>query len=395
MNIVLLNWKDGENDPFSYINSELKLRFEDHSCNVDIVSTEGELAQNIFLLDYQKGIDAVIAHQGIGSNIRLASNGKLIWDDLKVCLICLHSDHPSQAPQNHTADSKYIFHTYCNKGHELYSNNMITRINPATHLPLPSFYHKRNNKTPRKGEYFVFPKNIDPIYLIFENWKKTLPDIFYISLRNASEAIIDNYKLGNPVNHQDLIVKSIKICDIELISKTSVNLNESKIWHYIFQQTDKIYRNAASQLVVEELADFPLLINGRGWDYFSQNASKHHRFSNINLVKDADTQFNTLYGIIDVVPHKNSLHDRTLRAIAHSSGFLSNSQIDFNIELGKSFPDIFYSGIRDNLRLKAENVINDPEYHINNCQEFGALHDSRYSFTNFIDKIKYFKDLSI
>jgi hypothetical protein len=231
--------------------------------------------------------------------------------------------------------------------------------------------------------------------LIFENWKKTLPDIFYISLRNASEAIIDNYKLGNPVNHQDLIVKSIKICDIELISKTSVNLNESKIWHYIFQQTDKIYRNAASQLVVEELADFPLLINGRGWDYFSQNASKHHRFSNINLVKDADTQFNTLYGIIDVVPHKNSLHDRTLRAIAHSSGFLSNSQIDFNIELGKSFPDIFYSGIRDNIRLKAENVINDPEYHINNCQEFGALHDSRYSFTNFIDKIKYFKDLSI
>jgi len=393
MNIVLLNWKDGENDPFSYINSELKLSLEDHGCNVDIVSTEGELAQNIFLLDYQKGIDAVIAHQGIGSNTRLASNGKLIWDELKICLICLHSDHPSHAPQNHTADSKYIFHTYCNKGAELFSNNMKFRSNPATHLPLPSFYLKRDNLMPRKGDYFVFPKNIDPIHSIFDNWKTTLPDIFYKSLRSISEEIIDNYKLGNPISHQDLITNSISICDIESIRKTSVNLNDSKVWHYIYQQTDKIYRNAASQLVLEELSDIPLLINGRGWDYFSLNSSKYHKFSNIDLVKDGDTQFYTQYGIIDVVPHRYSLHDRTLRAIAHRGGFLSNSEIDFNSSFGRSFPDLFYTGTKGNLRTKAELVMNNPEHHLETCQEFGSLHESKYSFSDFVHKIKYFNTL--
>jgi hypothetical protein len=393
MNIVLLNWKDGENDPFSYINSELKLSLEDHGCNVDIVSTEGELAQNIFLLDYQKGIDAVIAHQGIGSNTRLASNGKLIWDELKICLICLHSDHPSHAPQNHTADSKYIFHTYCNKGTELFSNNMKFRSNPATHLPLPSFYLKRDNLMPRKGDYFVFPKNIDPIHSIFDNWKTTLPDIFYKSLRSISEEIIDNYKLGNPISHQDLITNSISICDIESIRKTSVNLNDSKVWHYIYQQTDKIYRNAASQLVLEELSDIPLLINGRGWDYFSLNSSKYHKFSNIDLVKDGDTQFYTQYGIIDVVPHRYSLHDRTLRAIAHRGGFLSNSEIDFNSSFGRSFPDLFYTGTKGNLRTKAELVMNNPEHHLETCQEFGSLHESKYSFSDFVHKIKYFNTL--
>jgi hypothetical protein len=384
MNIVLLNWKDGENDPFSYINSELKLRFEDHGGIVDIVSTEGELAQNIFLLDYQKGIDAVIAHQGIVSNTRLASNGKLIWDELKISLICLHSDHPSQAPQNHLADSKYVFHTYCIEDFATYSNSTSDRINPAIFHPPPSFYKSRQKNNSQIGDYFVFPKNLDSIENTYLLWKKALPDIFYKTLRDASAAIIENYIKGDPINHNTVIRDSVSIRNIELIKNVSYNMNEAKIWHYIYQQTDKIYRNAASELVLMELADIPLHINGRGWERFMPNASKLHKFSTFNTASGGDYQFHSKYGIIDVVPHKDFLHDRTLRALAHRGGFLSNSGIFYSTV----FKNLFFSGIKGNLRAKAESVISDPLMHFDQCQIFYKAIESSLPFDGFIDFIK-------
>ena len=384
MNIVLLNWQFGENDPFSYINSELKLRLEAHGCNVTIISTNGELAQNLFLLDYHKKIDVVIAHQGIGSNTRLASNGKLIWDELNISLICLHSDHPSHAPQNHLADSVYVFHTYCIEDFAIYSNATFDKINPSIFLPPPSFYGPRLNPNPKCGDYFIFPKNLDSIEDTFLSWRSTLPRIFYLTLREASAAIIENYIHGSPLDHSEVLRKSIPNKSIELIIESSTNMNLDKVWHYLHQQTDKIYRNAASELVLKDLADIPLHINGRGWERFSSKASKHHKFSTFNLASGGDYQFDSLFGIIDVVPHKNFLHDRTLRALANRGGFLSNS----GIFLSTIFKDLFYTGMGGDLRKKAELVMTNPLNHIDQCQIFHNALEASLPFEKFITFIR-------
>ncbi len=385
MNIVLLEWGGGEGNPFAYFNSELKLRLEDFGCNVYIVDIEGELAQKLYLLDTEKGIHRVITHQGFGSKIRLKSNGKLIWDELKINLICLHSDHPSQAPSNHLPDSKYILHTYPFQSYVDYSNSMVEREYPAVLLSPPSFYKPNKKLFERKGDYFVFPKNIDPLQKTYAEWKSTLPSPVWALLNETADAIIDNYKNGDPITHHELIDQLLTHEKLEEFKNFIHSKNPDDFRFFVLQNMDKIYRNAASELVLEELNDIPLHINGRGWDMFVEKSSKYHKFSSFNELAKGDKQFYSNFGIIDIVPFKHSLHDRTLRAISHQCGFLSNSGILFYDSNGMPYSSLFFNGFKGSLRAKAEVVINSPDEHYDRCQQFGIDLELRNPFDKFFE----------
>jgi hypothetical protein len=387
MNIVLLNWKYGENDPFTYINHELKLRLEDYGCHVDILEIDANLAQNLLLIDNQKKIHAVITHQGLASDTRLLSNDRLVWEELKLNLICLHSDHPSHAPANHHADSKYVAHTYCLPDFARFSNSMKRRENPAFFLGMPNFYKTRFTALRRAGDFFVFPKNIDSTHDTYLQWEKSCPEYLYKILRNLSDAIIDNYRNGDILEHHDLIDQLVTPEQLEPIKRTSPDLTDKTILLFLHNQLDKIYRNAASELVLEELSDVPLKINGRGWDSFATKASKYHHFSTFDKVIQGDEQFYSNYGIIDIVPHKHSLHDRTLRAVAHQGGFLSNSKLAFEDAIGRPFSSLFYTGTQGDLRSKAQAVMDDPLSHLDRCRQFGLEIERAQPFDRFLNFI--------
>jgi hypothetical protein len=207
-------------------------------------------------------------------------------------------------------------------------------------------------------------------------------------LLESSQAIIDNYKSGDLIDHHHVINSVVSSNQIDLIIDTNSNLTRAKVLHYIHQQTDKIYRNAVSELVIDELHDLPLHINGRGWERVIKNASKFHLFSEFNNVTEGDYQFYSNYGIIDVVPTRQSLHDRTLRALAHGCGFLSNSRQNFNDILGDSFSSCFYSGIKHDLRSKAEFVMSNQEQHVNFSLQFRKAFENHLPFSDFISFIK-------
>jgi hypothetical protein len=266
------------------------------------------------------------------------------------------------------------------------------KSNKAIFLSLPSFYSKRKNNIIKEGDYFILPKNIDSLQAVQKQWKSTYPDLLFDFLVMATNEIKLNYQLGDPLEHHILINNLIDDTLLFNIKKYYPQLDINKIKFELHGILDKLYRNIASELVIEEMKDMPLKVYGRGWDIFKDRKSKFHSFQEINSEFNYESQFHSNYGIIDIVPHKSSLHDRTLRSIAHNGAFLSNSAIIFLNTHGENYKDLFYSGRPDDLKEKAEAVIKNPSYHMQRSIYFGENHSKEFPFENFITfLIKLFK----
>lgn len=89
MNIVLINWSEGENDPFSLFNQCLAEHFLANGRHTITVQLDSDFAKNMRVA-LDMGVDFAMTWQGLGSNLKAhESAGTTIWDDLKVPLVCL------------------------------------------------------------------------------------------------------------------------------------------------------------------------------------------------------------------------------------------------------------------------------------------------------------------
>jgi len=383
VHIVLLNWISGENNPFDYFNNQLKERFEEHGAEVDIVLVDDNLAKNIIDIHNSKYIHVVITHQGLVSNASYQNTGKSFWEENKIKLVCLHSDHPCHAPINHKTDSKYVTHAYALIPFTKYSNKYFSRKYPSVYVGFPGFFNVFQTNLNREGDYFVLPKNLDSINTLRKKWLDLSNPLLSNLLSNISEEILHNYLNADKLEHHEIIDKNIDVNEFDKILKTLNGVDQNQLFHYLHSELDKVYRNISSELVVKELSDVPLHINGRGWDEYKLSPSKYHIYNEFGEVKDGDYQFYSNYGIVDVSPHRHSLHDRTYRALAHSGGFLSNSRIDFRDNKGLPYAELFYSGQEGDLRTKVEAIMLNPKRHIERCMEFRNTVTQQEPFLNF------------
>jgi hypothetical protein len=383
MNIILINWKHGENNPFSYFNHHLKILFEEFGCLVNIVDLDEKIGENIARLNRSRKVNLAITHQGLGSNLKVVETKRLLWEELEIKLVCLHGDHPCHAPLNHTTDSSYILHTYCIPAFAAYANRYFQRRFPAIFLGLPSMFRYNETVHERDGDYFVFPKNLDDLEIIYSEWKRTFPTFLSDFLIYTADEITHNYKLGDPKEHHDIINECIEKINLEeFLVKLNI-ADRAEFFHLLHATLDKIYRNTISQCVIEELKDIPMHINGRGWDRFLNKKYKWHTYNSFGEVQFGDKQFYTNYGIVDVTPHRSCLHDRTMRALAHHGCFLSNSKAVFLDTKGVPFNTLFYSGVPNDLRAKAEAVMESPQSHLERCKEFSFIINRDQPFEKF------------
>lgn len=383
MNIILVNWKHGENNPFSYFNQHLKYLFEEFGCLVNIVELDEQIGENIARLNRARKVNLAITHQGLGSNLQVVETNRLLWEELNIKLVCLHGDHPCHAPLNHSIDSPYVLHTYSIPAFSAYANRYFQRRFPAIFLGLPSMFSFNETVHKREGDYFVFPKNLDDLDTIYNEWKRSLPVFLSEFLIFTANEITNNYKLGDPKEHHDIINECIERIDLEeFLTKLNI-VNRADYFHMLHAALDKIYRNTITQCVIEELKDIPLHINGRGWDRFLKNKYKWHTYNSFGEIQFGDKQFYSNYGIIDVTPHRSCLHDRTMRALAHRGSFLSNSKATFMDAKGISFSSLFYSGLPNDLREKAEAVMKSPQSHLDRCKEISLVINREQPFEKF------------
>lgn len=389
MNIVLINWSEGENDPFTFFNQCLAAHFSANGRHTITVRLDSDFAKNMSAaLDV--GVDFALTFQGLGSNLKAHETaGETIWDDLKVPLICLHGDHPCHAISNHVGNSEFVYHLYCAGSFAKYANRYIPRSFPAQTLFGPNlFINHVSIPTEYEGDYFVFPKNYDDTLLALNSWQTSYPEIISNLLIDITEAIKAEYINGNSMDHHGIIDHHLTSFHYDVLKDHFKVDNDSILRHHIHATADKFYRNFVSEYTLLQLKDVKVKIFGRGWDRFISMENQNHEFHSFDKVIDGNQQFHSNYGILDVAPINDSLHDRTMRAVANKGGFLLASSWNHEEYVGKGFSPLFHSGKRNELRERAELIMKDPAKHRALSTDFGQRYHHAFSFYRFLKDLE-------
>jgi hypothetical protein len=388
MNIVLINWIEGENDPFSLFNNCMAEKIAANGRNPLIVNLDAHFDQNMSKA-LALGVDFAITWQGLGSNLKNISSSQTIWDDLKIPLICLHGDHPCHAVPNHHGESKFISHLYATPSFAEYANKYIPRNSPAQYINIPNFFPS-NSALPEKyvGDYFVLPKNLDDTQTTLDYLRQNYSNTLYGKFYEISIAIKEEFSSGNQVNHHKIIDEFLSPSLFDALKVELKTQDELALLHFVHSLTDKFFRNFVSEHILLEMSDVKIKIFGRGWERFIEKKNKNHEFYSFDKAINGDFQFQSNYGILDVAPINDSLHDRTHRAVSNKNGFLLGSSWDFMTHLNEDFSNLFYTGVKNELREKAEIVIQDPLKHRNLTNHFSSSYDKTFSFYRFLKDLE-------
>ena len=411
--ILIINWTNGENDPFTFFSHALSGELERYGRQSIVLNTDlnrDKFPAELLALDMSV-IDFVILFQGLGSSIARSGSKITIWEELGVPLVCFHGDHPSHAPFNHQAISRLIVHTYVAPSFANYANQWFPRKKPATLLTTPIFYPKEVNE-PYQGDFFYLPKNLDDISEIFIDWKNRYAPVTSGFLISTAQEIKLAFENGNSENHHliidryltqdildtiraELMGKENKIFYRSLLSprplghsQLELNHEEIGLYHSLHSMIDKIHRNVIAEHVVESLPDVKMKIYGRGWERFQARNNKNHEFLSFDKTSGGAFQYSSNYGIIDVAPIYDFLHDRTFRAIANQNSFLIGSGWHLQNLLPHTHSDLFFDGSPHGLREKVEKVLQSPQSHRERCRQFGTEYRATFPFEGFLQQIE-------
>lgn len=391
MSIVIINWRGGENDPFSYFSACMKQAFERMGRPTHIVDLDDSTIRTLAELN-NEGIDFVILWQGLGLQLGTTDfNPVPIWDELNVPVLCYHGDHPCHMPVNHKATAPWVQHIYGTGSFATFANARIPRDHPATFFPTPVWFTD-GVKGRFEGEFFVFPKNLDDVGATLDKWRGAPQRQVVGFLLEAADAIIAELGNGNRTSHHDIIDGMLNAETMAMLCRELGN-DVLAVRLHMHMLLDKIHRNALAEHVVNDLKDVPLKIYGRGWERFRVRQNPNHEFLSFDAMSDNAFQFASQYGIVDAAPIHDGLHDRTLRAMGNRSGFLMGSDWAYETFLGGDYGNLFFDGAPGALRARAERVMQSPEAHREACRDFARHHQQHFSLFSFVKYIEGMSDI--
>lgn len=370
MKIAILNWSSGENNPFTPFNEKLKHEFEAFGREVVLIPLNSSFPKNL-IEAHKEGLDFAITWQGLGTGFSQASVNQCIWDQLRLPLFCIHGDHPSQQPDNHLAFAKYARHFYAAGSFTRYANRHFQRKHAALTFKMPVVNKKTISKK-NDGDFFVVLKNLDDTAVTFKNWQSRVPADLLKILIECATAITENMQRESQTDHHfivDKVLENEKFFS-NLPDRYS-SLNSHSLYHWIHNELNKLYRNIFSEIILSELKDFPVKIIGRGWERHAAKGNPRHSFHAALNAADSEEFFYSRWGIIDVSPTYDCLHDRTLRAISCKSSFLSGSNWPHAPLISFFSNDLLFNSNIGHLKERAEAVVSDPELHFEKCLDFG------------------------
>jgi hypothetical protein len=292
-------------------------------------------------------------------------------------------------PLHHKAVSPWVQHIYGTASFAMFANRYVPRESSATFFPTPVWFTD-GVKGRFDGDFFVFPKNIEDLDSTLNQWRAAPERRVAAFLLDAADAIIGEFRNGNRTSHHDIIDGMLNAEAMATLRK-DLDSPELAVRMHIHMLLDKIHRNVVSEHVVNELADVPLKVYGRGWERFKARQNRHHEFLSFDAMSDNAFQFASRYGIVDAAPIHDSLHDRTLRAMSNRSGFLMGSNWSYETFLGGDYGDLFFDGEPGALRARAERVMQSPEAHRAQCRDFARHYQQQFSLFAFV---KYLEGMS-
>jgi hypothetical protein len=378
---VILNWNQGENDPFTVASQSM----------AEIFYRSGKVVATLEITDpnwaeklghwLNQGIDFVFTWQGLASQARVGPHDELIWDIAQVPLVCLHGDHPAYMPDNHLLDRPYCFHLYTNSDFARYANTHFRRLKAASVVDVPRLYFEKplvNNGD--KSFYIV--KNITHTDALEQEWKQNIPDVAYQAYMQAAEVL----KL---LIHQSAYVEMHEVLDAMIVTEQWDWLNEAQnpgLLHHYHRSLDYYVRSYKSMCLLNELTQIPLKIFGRGWECFQAQAPKCWSFHEGLDMAQSQQLFYSEYGIIDISPSKR-LHDRTRRAMANGQSFLSSANLEDSFDSIAGFENLFFDFRTGQLEQRCEVVLQSPTHHRERSQAFANRYHETFHYRDFVERI--------
>jgi hypothetical protein len=382
MRVVILNWKNGENDPFTAYNYALTCYLEAcGKCTKIVQLTDSDWPNQILKLK-EDGIDFVFTWQGLGTDLVVGEQHQSFWDIVQVPLITLHFDHPCHMPTNHAFERRYCAHIYSTREFSHYASRFFRTQTRAIYIEPPLF----NLDAP--GDYhgadcFVLAKNITPPPATEARWKVEYDERLFGFCMIAAETLKQRLNTDGYIDVHSIVD--------QLISNQGhdefyANI-EPALYHGIHSQLDFYMRNVKAANVLSLLKDFPLHIFGRGWEFYAKESNQNHQFFDGLKVADSQQLYYSKYGIVDIAPSLTGLHDRTFRAMRNNTPFLNSGYLPEFLPNMSNYDPLFYSFNSNDLPNKCEHVISNPEAHADLASEFGYLYQMRCQPSEFIWKL--------
>jgi len=381
MKVVILNWKEGENDPFTYVNRTMSAHFGAWGKNVEIIEIcdRDWIDQLARLLP--SGVEFAFTWQGLGSRTMSVDGGQNLWDQMRVPLVCLHADHPSHMPLNHELESRYCFHLYTNADFARYSNRHFRRTRGASVIDIPQLF-REPRLSARTGDYFVFAKNINDPTFVEGNWQQSLDKRVYGAYMAAVEALKARLATEPYVELHDVLDELITQPGLEWLSHPA-NIG---VYHQYHSWLEHYFRSYKSVAAVTALRDFPLRVYGRGWERIARTAPPSQKFEPGHSMADSQHLYYSRFGLVDVSPSK-LLHDRTRRAMVNGTGFVSSANLeDLFADIGR-FTSLFFDFRANDLQEKCAAAMHDPEGHRELAEQFASAYHNQYRISDFVTRI--------
>jgi hypothetical protein len=382
MTVVILNWKEGENDPFTVVNHALAGHFRACGKNVEIIEISDVDWPNRLVSLGPSRIEFAFTWQGLGTSVQVTATGENVWDRMKVPLICLHADHPSHMPANHQLESPYCFHVYTNGDFARYSNRHFRRTRSAGVIDIPQLFRERRLRG-ESGDYFVVAKNVDDPIVTERIWSDRLRAPHLDSYLAAAETLKSRLTKDAYVELHDVLDELIVEGGWDWLDPTT----HVDVYHEFHSRLDHYIRSYKSTLVISSLAAFPLKIFGRGWQRFAEHASAHHVFEGGRAMANSQELYYSRFGLIDISPSK-LLHDRTRRAMVNGRGFLSSANLEDLFADVDQYESLFYSFRPDDLQGKCATVVADPALHRERAASFAEKYHNTFRIRDFVRSLE-------
>jgi hypothetical protein len=388
MTAVILNWKLGENDPFTVVNATIRQHFRACGKNVEVIeiSEDNWVARLADLVP--AGVEFAFTWQGLGSDDWRGERGECVWDLLKIPLMCVHGDHPSHRPVNHALESHYCFHLYTNAEFARYSNRHFRRVQSASVIDIPQL-HREPRLERRAGDHFVVAKNVDDPVDTERRWREQFDKPVFDAYMTAVETL--RHRLA-----QEPYVEIHEVLD-DLIAERGFDWmrpSADLVAHHQYHRELDVYVHSHKSIAaVECLREFPVRVYGRGWDRIARGAPAHHTFAPGRTMADSQGLFYSRFGLIDISPAKG-LHDRTRRAMVNGTGFLSSANLEDSLtDIGR-FDSLFFDFRRHVLPEKCAAVVRDPDGHAAVAQQFADRYHDTFHFRHFVNRFDYLAKLA-
>jgi hypothetical protein len=379
LKVVILNWKSGENDPFTVINKTIRNHFQACGKNVETIEiTDGDWPDQLARL---APVEFAFTWQGLGSSARIRDTNEGLWDHLKIPLICVHGDHPSHMPLNHELESRYCFHLYSNADSARYSNRHFRRVCSASVIDIPQL-HCEPRLGKQTGDYFVLAKNINDPADTERSWQERLPKQVFDAFMVAAETLKARITRESYVELHDVLDELIVQQNLEWLNPEANLVG----YHDYHSQLDHYLRSHKTVAAVAALREFPLRIYGRGWERIARAAPTIHVFEPGRDMANSQDLYYSRFGLVDISPSR-ALHDRTRRAMANGRAFLSSANVEHSFADFRPFDQLFFSFEPHSLPERCAAVMCDPDAHLALAQQFAHTYHDRFHFRDFVNRL--------